>query len=69
MTRIHMKFAIMLIVIFSNAELKLLQIELFPQALANFLFPKDPNIERVRTVDETKTGRSVRILDFVSKEQ
>lgn len=63
-----MKFAIVLIVILSNTELKLSRTQLFPQALKNYFFPKDPGIIRVRTMDEIKTGKGVRILDFVSKE-
>lgn len=67
MTRINMKFAIMLIMTLSSAELKLLEFELFPRALVNYLFPKDLEIKRVRTLEETRKGKGVKILDFVSK--
>ncbi|XP_032669548.1 lipase 3-like [Odontomachus brunneus] len=65
MTRINMKFAIMLIMALSSAELKLLDNALFSRALFDYLFPKDLEIVRVRTLEETKKGQGVKILDFI----
>ncbi|XP_014470789.1 PREDICTED: lipase 3 [Dinoponera quadriceps] len=64
MTRINMKFAIMLIIMLSN-NVELFETQLFSQALVNLWFPKEPNIVRVRTLDEVAIGKSVRILDFI----
>lgn len=60
-------FTLVLTAILAEANVKVWQnFPLFQQAVTNFVFPKDPNIVRVRNLEQAKAIKKVTTLDFVS---
>ncbi|EZA54629.1 hypothetical protein DMN91_006684 [Ooceraea biroi] len=59
-------FAVVLTVIFAEARLDIWKdFSLFQRAVIDFIFPKDPNIVRVRNSEQARTTGKVSTLDFI----